>query len=221
MTRTRKWLLTVVVVALAALVAVMVPGSPARDFVSGVRHSECTTWFGHDEGRTLTAYGDSVTEADSFPQYGLLGERSWYSHLICPGTFADGGNAGATGETSAQVTARLIADAPAADVLVLAAGTNDLRTGVPTDQTIEHLGRALDAAARDADEVLVATVPPWPDTDAGPLNAAIRALAAERGVPVADFASVLSADGATIDGVHPTAASAERMAGLVAAASRS
>lgn len=216
----RKILLTVG--ALLALVAmsVLIPGSPTRAFASGVANVECVTWFGHDEGSTLVAYGDSITQGDSQPQYGLQGEESWYSHLVCPGEYAHGSNGGVQGETSAQVLARLEDEAPPADVLVVSAGTNDLRDGVPTEVTIGNLRAAVQLADDLADVVVLTTVQPWTDTDATALNEAIEQLADEAGVQLADFAAALADPEATSDGVHPTPQASRELARLVATAAQ-
>jgi lysophospholipase L1-like esterase len=208
------------VAGLAVLVggSLLVPGSPIRAFTGKVIDAECVTWFGHAGGPRLAAYGDSITKADGRPDLGLLGTESWYSHLVCPGDFADGGNAGVAGETSAQVLARLRADRPEVDVLVITAGTNDLRPGVPTEETVRNLTDAVETGRDCAATVLLATPIAWRGTDGAELDAAVRELAARERVPLVDFAGVLSRDGMTKDGVHPTAAAARRLAGLVRAA---
>ena len=198
--------------ALLAGGSVLIPGSPTRAFASGVANAECVSWFGRDEGPLLAAYGDSLTEADSRTQFGLHGEESWYSHLICEYQFADGRNAGVQGETSQQVLDRLRADDFEADVVVVAAGTNDLRLRVDTATTLRNLREAVRLGTERADVVVVATVQPWRQTDADEVNEGVRALAADAGAQVADFAAILSAPDATTDGVHPTAASARRLA---------
>lgn len=168
--------------------------------------------------RSLVAYGDSLTHGDSDPAARVHRAGSWYSWLVCSGRFDDGGNEGVSGQTAAQVLARLQGDHPHADVLVVAAGTNDLRLGTPLDRTVADLDAALVLARQAAPTVLLATVQPWTGTDATALNAAVRRLAEEHGVRLVDFAGTLSQPGATVDGVHPTTASAQRLADLVAAA---
>ncbi len=168
--------------------------------------------------RSLVAYGDTLTHGDSDPAARVHRAGSWYSWLVCSGRFDDGGNEGVSGQTAAQVLARLQGDHPHADVLVVAAGTNDLRLGTPLDRTVADLDAALTLARQAAPTVLLATVQPWTGTDATALNAAVRHLAEENGVRLVDFAGTLSQPGATVDGVHPTTASAQRLADLVAAA---
>ncbi len=190
----------------------LIPGTLTRDFAGGVANAECASWFGRDEGSVLVAYGDSITEADSRAHLGLHGEESWYSHLICEDEFADGRNAAVQGQTSQQVLDRLRADDVEADVIVVGAGTNDLRLGVDTATILRNLREAVRVASRRADVVVVTTVQPWHGTEADELNEGVRALAADAGAQVADFAAILAAPEATTDGVHPTVASAGKLA---------
>lgn len=206
------------VVVLVAALSVLVPGSPTRAFVRGAVHAECVTWAFDEGDRSLAVYGDSISHADSEPRFGFHGRRSWYSALVCSDRFTDGGNAAVPGETSAEVLARLAADAPQADVLVVQAGTNDLRLGVPTAETVANLREAVRLAQEAAGTVVLTTVQPWHDTDATELNDAVRRLAAEAGVELVDFAGVLGDRSLTRDGVHPLPAGAHELARLVAEA---
>ncbi|MGY2084333.1 SGNH/GDSL hydrolase family protein [Blastococcus sp. SYSU DS0539] len=206
------------VVVLVTALTVLIPGSPTRAFVRGVVHAECHTWVGDGGNRSLAVYGDSISHGDSEPRFGLHGTRSWYSALVCGDRFTDGGNAAVPGETSAEILARLAADAPEVDVLVVQAGTNDLRLGVPTEETVANLRQAVRLGQDAADTVLLATVQPWHGTDATELNDAVRRLAAETGVELVDFAGVLGDRRLTRDGVHPLPAGARELARLVAEA---
>ncbi|WP_158657476.1 SGNH/GDSL hydrolase family protein [Blastococcus saxobsidens] len=212
MARGRRGAAVLVVFVLLSGVSVLIPGSPTRDLAGGVVNAECVSWFGRDGGPVLAAYGDSLTEADSRAHFGLHGEESWYSHSICADEFAHGRNAAVQGETSEQVLARLRADDVEADVIVVAAGTNDLRLGIDTATTLRNLRAAVRLASERADVVVVTTVQPWTGTDVGELNEGVRELAADAGAQVADFEAILSVPGATTDGVHPTVASARRLA---------
>ena len=212
MVRRRRGAAVLVGLALLGGVSVLVPGSPTRDFAGGVVNAECVSWFGRDEGPVLAAYGDSLTQADSRAHFGLHGEESWYAHSICADRFADGRNAAVQGETSEQVLGRLRADEFEADVIVVAAGTNDLRLEIDPATTLRNLRAAVRLAAERADVVVVTTVQPWTGMDATELNEGVRRLAADAGAQVADFEAVLSAPGATTDGVHPTVASARKLA---------
>lgn len=211
-------------VALVALVAVLavggtvlIPGSPTREFARGVKSVECVTWFG-DEGRPLAVYGDSISHADSAPEFGLHGGRSWYSWLVCSDEFSDAGNHAVPGETSAQMLARLREDDPGAEVIVVQAGTNDLAAGVPTAETVANLRAAVEEARTKADVVLLTTVQPWHGTDADELNEAVRELAEHTGARLVDFAGALTDQQLTRDGVHPTREGARRLAVLIAEA---
>jgi lysophospholipase L1-like esterase len=218
MSRRRRGAIIGGAVVLAVALSVLVQGSPTRAFVRGAVHAECVTWTGDDGNRSLAVYGDSISHADSEPRFGFHGGRSWYSYLVCADRFTDGGNAAVPGETSAEILARLEVDTPRVDVLVVQAGTNDLRLGVPTEETVANLRVAVGLAQAAADTVLLATVVPWHDTDGTELDDAVRALAAEEGVGLVDFAGVLDDPALTRDGVHPTAAGARELADLVAEA---
>ncbi|MGY2065809.1 SGNH/GDSL hydrolase family protein [Blastococcus sp. SYSU DS0619] len=218
MARRRTVVVAAGVVVLVAALSVLVPGSPTRAFVRGAVHAECVTWAGDDGDRSLAVYGDSISHGDSEPRFGFHGRRSWYSHLVCSDRFTDAGNAAVPGETSAEILDRLAADAPEADVLVVQAGTNDLRLGVPTEETVANLREAVRLAGDAAGTVVLATVQPWHDTDATDLNDAVRRLAAEAGAELVDFAAVLGDRALTRDGVHPSPAGARELARRVAAA---
>lgn len=210
----------IVVAAVIVVVAgsVLIPGSPTRTFAHGLRGLQCLTWMGHSGGSVLDGYGDSITIANSEPQFGEQGDESWWSHLVCSGNYAAGRNAGVAGQTSAEVLARLRADRPRADVLVIEAGTNDLRLKVPLSTTVANLRAAVQEGKAAARVVVLTTVQPWLGTDATELNAAVRQLAADTGARVADFAAVLGDRAKTIDGVHPTPQAADELADLVAQA---
>ncbi|MGY1885652.1 SGNH/GDSL hydrolase family protein [Blastococcus sp. SYSU DS0753] len=218
MSRRRTIAITGGIVGLALVLSVLIPGSPTRVVARGAVHAQCVTWVGDEGSRSLAVYGDSISRADSEPRFGFHGGRSWYSHLVCSDEFTDGANAAVAGETAAEVLGRLEADAPRVDVLVIQAGTNDLRLGVPTRETVANLRRAVRLGQEAAGTVLLATVQPWTDTDATALNAAVRRLADRTGVELVDFAGVLGDRDLTRDGVHPTEAGARALADLVAEA---
>jgi acyl-CoA thioesterase I len=206
--------------ALAAAVltagSAAVPGTATRRLVEDAGEAECFNWTAQDaDGPSLTVYGDSVSRGNGRPSLGIHGETSWYSHLYCPGQITGAGNEAVGGQTAEQIGARLAADAPEADWIVLQAGTNDLRLGLPVDVTVAALDQALQVATGTGARVAVATAPPWPGTDARDLNARIGDLADRHGATLLDFAGVLRADGATRDHVHPTVDGAKKLAALV------
>ncbi|MGA9873623.1 MAG: GDSL-type esterase/lipase family protein [Rhodococcus sp. (in: high G+C Gram-positive bacteria)] len=212
MTRTRRRLLLSAGVT-AAVAAVLVVG-PLKTPALYVWNAQCFGWSTSNEGPRLVALGDSIAEGNSAVAWGIYGDTSWYSHLVCGGDApaANGLNAGKTGQTTAQIAGR-VGDALAAapDVLVVNGGTNDQARSIPLEETIVNLRAILDRAS-DVETVILATVPPARSASGELMNDAIRSLAAERGVPVVDFAATLRQPGSTFDGVHPTADSARLMA---------
>ncbi len=217
--KTRRYRLLLVAGMILVVVAGLVLG-PLKTPVLYLWNAECFGWSASSDGPRLVALGDSIAEGNSVVDWGIHGDTSWYSHLVCGGgsAAADGRNAGATGETTAQIAARMDeALAAEPDVLVVNGGTNDQARGVPLAETIANLRSILDQA-RGVDTVVLATVPPSRSAPDDRLNIAIRNLAAERGLPLADFASTLRTPGATFDGVHPTADSARSMAEQVVVA---
>ncbi len=207
---------------IGVVAAVSVLG-PLKKPILYVWNAECFGWSTNDVGPRLVALGDSIAEGNSYVALGIHGDTSWYSYLVCgaDAPAANGANLGKTGQTTDRIHARIDdALAAAPDILVVNGGTNDQARGVPLVDIVANLTAILDRAM-DVDTVVLATVPRARSARSGPddpLNDAIRGLAMERGLPVADFAQTLAEPGATLDGVHPTAKSARIMAGQVMAA---
>ncbi|MFI8565596.1 SGNH/GDSL hydrolase family protein [Rhodococcus sp. NPDC078407] len=216
MRRTRLWIAGVLGLALAAALV----SGPLKKPALTVRNAHCFGWSVNDAGPRLVALGDSMAQGNSRVEWGIHGDTSWYSYLVCgdAAPMADGGNFGVNGATTAQVLARS-GEALAAnpDILVVNGGTNDLARSVPVPRIVDNLRKILDRA-HDVDTVVIATVPSARTVSADELNSGIRLLAAERGIAVAEFAPLLGRPGATFDGVHPTARTAAEMAAEVAAA---
>lgn len=199
-----------------ALAAVLVAG-PLKKPVLTVRNAHCFGWSVNDTGPRLVTLGDSMAQGNSRVDWGIHGNTSWYSYLVCGDTapLADGGNLGINGATTTQILARTdeaLASNP--DILVVNGGTNDLARSVPLPRIIDNLRTILDRA-HEVDTVVIATVPSARTVSADDLNDEIRALAAERGIAVAEFAPLLARPGATFDGVHPTSTTAAEMAAEV------
>ena len=215
MRRTRLWIAGALGLALAAALV----AEPLKKPVLTVRNAHCFGWSVNDTGPQLVTLGDSMAQGNSRVDWGIHGNTSWYSYLVCgdDAPAADGGNLGINGATTTQILARTD-DALAAnpDILVVNGGTNDLARSVPLPRIIENLRAILDRA-HEVGTVVIATVPSSRKVRADELNDEIRALAAERGIPVAQFAPLLDRPGATFDGVHPTARTAAEMAAEVAA----
>lgn len=169
----------------------------------------------------IAAVGDSITVADSesFPD-GELGPASWVSYAVGDGVTLAGGW-GAWGATTAEMAAAV--EPVDADVLVVLAGTNDVATGVPFDDTASAVARIV--ATVGAEEVLVSAVPPLDarPEEAAQLNTDLEALAHARGWAFVDSAAGIRegarfTDGMSDDGVHPTVAGAERIGAAIRAA---
>ena len=170
----------------------------------------------------VSAIGDSVTEADSVDfGSGRIGAGSWVAHLEGPDVAVVGGWA-----VSGSTTADMVAGArgiPAADVLVLMGGTNDVRTGVPLATTLADLTTL--GEQNEADVVLLCSVVPSSDFLEGTeaLNAAFPALARTNGWEYADCAGTVRerdgdwVGGASPDGVHPSRAAATEIGAVVLA----
>lgn len=159
--------------------------------------------------------GDSLTAAnsDDFPR-GDIGDVSWAYYAIGDGVTFVGGYAEAGAPTTALAPK---APRPDADALIIAAGTNDVGTGVSFDATTAALERM--AASVNARRVIVLSTPPRADeltpttTD---FNAELEALAASEGWEYVDSASTVRtdtgwADGMTADGIHYTQEAAIRV----------
>ncbi|MDV6230377.1 MULTISPECIES: SGNH/GDSL hydrolase family protein [Rhodococcus] len=216
MRRTRLWIAGALGVALVAALV----GGPLKKPALTVRNAHCFGWSVNDTGPRLVTLGDSMAQGNSRVDWGIHGNTSWYSYLVCgdDARAADGGNLGINGATTTQILARTDeALAANPDILVVNGGTNDLARSVPLPRIIDNLRTILDRA-RDVDTVVIATVPSSRTVSADDLNDDIRALAAERGIPVAEFAPLLGRPGATFDGVHPTASTAAAMAAAVVVA---
>ena len=215
MRRTRLWIAGALGLALAAALVAGTLRKPALT----IHNAHCFGWSVNDTGPRLVTLGDSMAQGNSRVDWGIHGNTSWYSYLVCgdDAPAADGANLGINGATTTQILARTDeALAANPDILVVNGGTNDLARSVPLPRIIENLRAILDRA-HDIDTVVIATVPSSRKVSADGLNDDIRALAAERGIPVAEFAPLLDRPGATFDGVHPTARTAARMAAEVAA----
>jgi lysophospholipase L1-like esterase len=109
-----------------------------------------------------------------------------------------------------------------ADVLVLLGGTNDLIRGIPFAETAANL-RAISATVGARTTVLVAIEPlSASPTARGTENARLAALARAQGWHFVDPWTAVAAGndwrpGTTVDGIHPTPATAVLVGGVIAA----
>jgi hypothetical protein len=177
--------------------------------------------------------GDSITESASFLMdcghgwyelgaYGDLGSTiQYFSARSLPGgenSLARSSLSATAGWTVADALAGGDPASPLARELdairpqwaVVMYGTNDLdRVDVATYRA--NLGRVVDLIESRAAVAVLSTIPPRADTQVaasrvGPFNDAVRALAAERHVPLLDYWAALRplpAYGVSADGIHP------------------
>ncbi len=181
-----------------------------------------TLWWQRGQGGTARApigsdtvvlLGDSLTEFGDWDQ-------------LLPGwPVANRGYAGYTSEQLVPVAAEVAADGPR--LVVILAGTNDIRDGHPPAWTEGHLNALLDELEdrAPAATVVVQTLLPRADAVAEieAANEMIRALGAARGLTVLDLHPGFD-DGAgglrpaeTVDGLHLSDAGYRRWAAILAA----
>jgi lysophospholipase L1-like esterase len=178
-----------------------------------------TAWWSRDQGTTRAAIGPEtvVLLGDSITEFGR------WEDLLPDRPVANRGFAGFTSEELVPVAAEVAVDRPRL-VLVLA-GTNDIRDGHDTAWTERELGRILDelAAAGPGTTVVLQTLLPRADAVAeiDAANRMIVDLAAARGLEVLDLHPAFD-DGTgglrpaeTTDGLHLSPAGYERWADLL------
>lgn len=173
---------------------------------------------------TVVVVGDSVTQADS-PSVptGRFGPNSWASTVDRVPVDVRGGWA-VRGATTTDMLAGVRGTTGAAlagDVLVLMAGTNDVRFGVSWAESERNLERIV--AAVGADRVILCTIVPLDEDPAGGrrFNTRLRALAEDDGWELVDSAAgVRNADGGWVpgtsdDGLHPNRVGAGLIGSIV------
>ncbi|MEO8263369.1 MAG: SGNH/GDSL hydrolase family protein [Pseudolysinimonas sp.] len=154
--------------------------------------------------------GDSVTTLEYLGQ--LRGELSWVNWTDCPAVTHVGGFA-VSGATTAGVLTGF-APVAGAEVLVIMAGTNDTRQGIPWSISSLYLGLIVQASGLPADRVILSAIPPSDTVPGAALayNAAASELAAASGWLYVDpWPAVRTEAGAwtpdaSYDGAHPTGA---------------
>lgn len=193
----------------------------------------------------LCRYRDAnaaLKESGKRPRAVFMGDSITEGWIVAdPQFFSENGfvDRGISGQSSAQMVARFQHDVVALspEAVHIMAGTNDIggATGPITEE--EFLGniRAMVALARaNGIEVVLAAIPPMsrllprPDFDTRPvvrrLNAALAALARERGIEFVDYYTPLAEESGDFDpafandGVHPTRAGYDVMEPLARAA---
>lgn len=191
---------------LAAIVAV-VAGMGFAAWRGGTEADESV-----EEGtQRIVMLGDSITE-----------QGDWFA-MFPDRTIV---NAGFSGYTSEQLVplVRDVVDAESDAVFVLA-GTNDVFNGRPPEWTVEQLDRLITEVETTAPEarIVIQTVLPAEERSAEVVatNAAIRSVAAARGLEVLDlYPAFDDGNGAlrgaeTYDGVHLTTIGYDRWATLL------
>jgi lysophospholipase L1-like esterase len=137
-------------------------------------------------------------------------------------------NHGVGGETTDEILRRLPEAVAGADVLVVQGGINDVVHGRDLQEAAANLDEMVRQGLERGLAVTVADVLPWnrgwPDAEStiGRLNAAIRAIGVERGVPVLPFHATLEDPGRpgrmaaewTADGNHPSVEGHRRLGEL-------
>ena len=158
---------------------------------------------------TVVAVGDSVTEADSSDfNRGDIGPASWAATTDGDGVDVLGGWAVAGATTSDMRDGVSPEDA---DVLVLMAGTNDVRTGIPWSQSERSLREIVGTVG--VDRVLACELVPLDEAPAAlaEFNDHLEQLAADEGWDVVDCAADVRdaagnwVPGTSDDGIHPNA----------------
>ena len=181
------------------------------------------TWKldGSHKGPTVVFIGDSIT-------------WQWTRDGFHPVYFTSNGfvNKGISGNTTVQMNARFQTDVIALDpyVVVIEGGTNDIAQR--SDEAIlQYLQQMTEAAEAAKIRVVLGSVPPSnnfpklpdfrPEDRIISLNALIKAYAARKGIPYADYYSVLVDDQKGLkaayqkDSIHPNAAGYLAMEGVI------
>jgi lysophospholipase L1-like esterase len=159
--------------------------------------------------------GDSIT----------FKAHSWFRQLCAEEVAVQNClNSGISGNTTAQMLARLNRDALVygPEMVLVMGGTNDLKHEVSTKKIMRRLETIIARAEASGAVAVLSTIPPR--NRYGPqvlsLNAAIRKYATRADVPLLDFYAVLGTKGGvfkrglTRDGVHPNRRAANLMAEL-------
>lgn len=192
-------------------------------------------------GVTVVALGDSIT-------HGCCAPIPWFTQVMTDPKLGPGYNAGVGGNTTAQMLTRLDADVlshrpidhetavwpgsssavSSAWLVLIMGGTNDVNGGISPSITMANLKAIIDRLRGAGAQIVLLTIPPMDATlkpwraKVPATNAAIRVLAAKRGVPLVDiYPALANPDGTCMagmfdsDGVHPDQAGHDVIAQLV------
>lgn len=158
-----------------------------------------------DGSLTFAAVGDSITAWD--PPYDSDPLNSWVTAAVGDDLLIGGGWA----RSGARLELMLASVKPTdADVLVVMAGTNDVRHTTPVEDRLVRLAAVIETIG--IDEVVIAAVPPLDSDPVGARvwNDALSAYATAHGITHIDPWRTLRAldntwvAGASVDGIHPT-----------------
>lgn len=120
--------------------------------------------------------------------------------------------AGKSGENTDGGAARIsgLMDTHKPSTVVIMEGTNDANRNKDLNAAASNLGKIIDVAkAKGAKAVVICTIPPLTGPKAGrndnvkALNSKIKALAASKGVRLADCNAGMSSSALQSDGIHP------------------
>lgn len=149
--------------------------------------------------QTVVFLGDSLAGGSSHAP-GVV----TYPNLI-PGIVSI--NRGASGDTSAQMLARLDeCFTPLPELLVFEGGLNDIQRGVSAASYHEHIESIINECRSHQVKVILCTIPNSSVGDPAAYNAALRSLAAEYGCQLADLQNALQNGNIGLlepDGEHP------------------
>lgn len=157
--------------------------------------------------KTIAVVGDSNSTGFSGTLEAGLGNGSAWAASLPADRFTVAGGWAVDGSTT-TVMADAAAAVPAADIVVILGGTNDLAWGEATETTLAEVVRIADTVT--AGQIVIAAIPPFDALaqEAIALNAALADLAQQRGwVFVDPWREMRQPDGTWVadyrtDGIH-------------------
>ncbi|WP_158041234.1 GDSL-type esterase/lipase family protein [Kocuria sp. CNJ-770] len=206
--------LSVLTIAGLGAVAVQYERAEARNSEAGVTYSPPVAPIAANKEVTRFAVvGDSTTEGNSLDiRGGRPGDTSWVYYAQSNTTRFVGGWADSGAQTS--IIAENFTEVKGAEVLVILAGQNDTRAGVPFDEITDNLKQVVKTAGNV--RVVVSSVLPQDDMPekATEYNERLREYAQKQGWTWVDAAASIRdgdryQEGLTEDGIHPTAEGAK------------
>ena len=188
-----------------------------------------------NRGNGMVAIGDSITIRGGLAGSYDDGNSYWTQGcLLSNGRVLNLGNAGVSGNTLAQMQARLATDViavPGVDKCLILGGTNDVANGVALSSSLATLTAMIAQLRARSIEPVLCAIPPRNSGALGgafraqiaAFNTAVRDLAQRHGchfldfhTPLADPATGQYKAGYSSDNVHPDVPAEKLMAALVA-----